>query len=85
MNIILSNILIRPEPDDILEPNEELSVDLCFRSLRPFLPIKDKYAHGRWFESMTGYADKKYIVTGIEKEADAMMEYEIVNKKELIS
>lgn len=78
MRVIISNLLIRPEPYDFLEPNDDMSVDVATKTLRPFMPFKEKHTDGRWYESMTGYADKKYIVTGVNKEADNMMEYTII-------
>lgn len=77
MNVVLSNLLIRPEPDDYLEPNKDLTVDQASTILRPFIPIYDKRMEGRWYKSMTGHNDINYIVTGIGKNADAMMEYKI--------
>lgn len=75
MRIVVSNLLVRPEPDDILEPNDDMTVDVATKMLRPFMPLIEKNSDGRWYESMTGYADKTYIVTGVGLNADNMMEY----------
>ena len=78
-----SFILIRPEPDDYLEPNEDMTISEAAKLIRPFLTITERNQHDRWFQSMDGYAGKKYVVTGLLAEsADSMMEYEIIKEKE---
>ncbi len=69
----ISNLLIKPEPDDILDPCDELSSEECKRALAPFMPLLDK--DKRWYKCVTGFNEKRYIISGI-READYMMSYE---------